>query len=81
MVTSRTPMPEADVRRIAVPVLVAAGSDDTMAGAAEALTALLPEGEPLTIPGRDHMRSTGDPRFKAAALDFLARHDYVRPDP
>jgi pimeloyl-ACP methyl ester carboxylesterase len=77
MVTSRTPMPEADVRQITVPVLVATGSDDAMAGPADALAAILPMGEAFTIPGRDHMRSTGDPKFKAAALDFLARHDYA----
>ena len=77
MVTSRTPMPRADVRRIDVPVLVATGSDDTMAGAAHALAEILPQGEAFTIPGRDHMRSTGDPTFKEAALAFLARRGYV----
>lgn len=74
MATSRSPMNEADVRRIDVPVLVVAGSDDTMAGPPEALADLLPRGQAFTIPGRDHMRSTGDPNFKAAALDFLAGH-------
>lgn len=77
MVTSRAPMPEADVRRIGMPILVATGSEDTMAGPAEALSVLLPRGEAVTIPNRDHMRSTGDPAFKAAALDFLARHGYA----
>ena len=57
MVTSREPMPEADVRRIAVPVLVAVGSEDDMAGAAEPLAALLPQGEAFTIPEpRPHAR-------------------------
>lgn len=77
MVTSRTRMPEPDVRRIAVPVLVATGSEDAMAGAAQPLADLLPQGEAFTIPKRDHMRATGDPAFKAAALAFLARHNYV----
>ena len=77
MVTSRTPMPEADVRRIDVPVLVATGSDDVMAGEAGALAEILPQGEAFTIPNRDHMRSTGDPKFKAAALAYLARRDYL----
>lgn len=76
MVTSRNAMEEADVRRIAMPTLVATGSDDVMAGPAETLAALLPRGEAFTIPGRDHMRATGDPKFKAAALNFLARHAY-----
>lgn len=74
MVSSREPMSEAQVRAITVPVLVAVGSDDEMAGPPEALTALLQHGEAFTIPRRDHMRSTGDPKFKAAALEFLARH-------
>jgi pimeloyl-ACP methyl ester carboxylesterase len=77
MVTSRTPMPEAEVRRIAVPVLVAVGSEDAMAGGPEPLAALLPKGEAFTIPKRDHMRATGDPAFKTAALSFLDRHGYV----
>ena len=74
MVNSREPMREADVRRIEAPVLVAVGSEDDMAGSAQALAALLPQGEAFTIERRDHMRATGDKQFKAAALDFLARH-------
>jgi len=74
MVNSREPMREADVRRIGQPTLVAVGSEDEMAGSADGLAALLPHGEPFTIERRDHMRATGDKQFKAAALDFLARH-------
>ena len=74
MINSREPMREADVRRIAVPVLVAVGADDDMAGSAEGLAGLLPHGEALTIPRRDHMRATGDPVFKAGTLDFFRRH-------
>ncbi|MGV8955642.1 MAG: alpha/beta fold hydrolase [Cypionkella sp.] len=74
METSREPMARADVRRIAVPVLVAVGDADEMAGPPEALAELLPQGEAFVIPKRDHMRSTGDPKFKAAALAFLERN-------
>lgn len=74
MVSSREPMSEAQVRQIAGPVLVAVGADDDMAGAPEPLAALLPQGEAFTIPRRDHMRATGDPTFKQAALAFLERH-------
>ncbi len=74
MVNSREPMRRADIARINVPTLVAVGETDTMAGAPDALAALLPQGEAFVIPRRDHMRATGDPAFKAAALDFLARH-------
>jgi pimeloyl-ACP methyl ester carboxylesterase len=74
MVSSREQMTEAQVRAISVPVLVAVGSEDEMAGPPEALAALLQRGEAFTIERRDHMRATGDPQFKAAALEFLARH-------
>jgi pimeloyl-ACP methyl ester carboxylesterase len=76
METSREPMPEEDVKRIEVPVLVATGSDDVMVGPPEPLADLLPNGEAFTIPNRDHMRATGDREFKKAALEFLMRCDY-----
>jgi pimeloyl-ACP methyl ester carboxylesterase len=72
MINSREPMREADVRRIEAPVLVAVGADDEMAGSPETLAGLLPHGKAFIIPRRDHMRATGDPEFKAAALEFLA---------
>jgi pimeloyl-ACP methyl ester carboxylesterase len=74
MITSREPMPVTEIRKIAVPSLIAVGSEDTMAGSAEELAGLLTHGEAFTIPRRDHMRATGDKAFKAAALAFLARH-------
>jgi pimeloyl-ACP methyl ester carboxylesterase len=74
MVNSREPMKEAEVRDIHGPTLVATGENDEMAGSAEPLAALLPAGEAFTIARRDHLRATGDPQFKRAALEFLARH-------
>lgn len=74
MIHSREPMAEADVRRIDVPVLVANGADDDMAGPAEVLASLLPKGQAFTIERRDHLRATGDPQFKKAALSFLAEN-------
>jgi pimeloyl-ACP methyl ester carboxylesterase len=79
METSREPMARADVRRINVPVLVAVGEADAMAGAPGPLAELLPQGEAFTIPKRDHMRATGDKAFKAAALAFLERTFPVLP--
>lgn len=73
METSRQPMARADVRRIEVPVLVAVGETDEMAGPPGPLAELLPHGEAIIIPRRDHMRATGDAKFKAAALEFLSR--------
>src|SRR5690606_10603683 len=64
METSRQPMARADVRRIEVPVLVAVGEADEMAGPPEQLAELLPAGEAFVIPRRDHMRATGDTKFK-----------------
>lgn len=74
MATSRAPMQEAEVRSIAVPVLVVVGENDTMVGAADDLAALIPGAQAVTIPRRDHMLTTGDPVFKQATLAFLARH-------
>ena len=71
METSRQPMARADVRRINVPLLVAVGEADEMAGSPEPLAELIPGAIAYVIPKRDHMRATGDKAFKAAALDFL----------
>lgn len=73
METSRQPMARADVRRIDIPVLVAVGEADEMAGPPDQLAELLPKGEAFLIPRRDHMRATGDAKFKEAALAFLGR--------
>lgn len=74
MIASREPMAVDDVRRISVPVLVAVGETDDMAGPPQALADLLPDAEALVIPKRNHMLATGDRVFKSAALEFLKRH-------
>lgn len=56
---------------IAVPVLVAVGSEDVIGGSGAALAELIPGAQFLEITGRDHMKVVGDPRFKKGALDFL----------
>jgi pimeloyl-ACP methyl ester carboxylesterase len=56
---------------IAVPVLVALGSNDATAGSGPELAALMPKGQFLEIPGRDHMLATGDKAFKEGAIAFL----------
>jgi pimeloyl-ACP methyl ester carboxylesterase len=55
-----------------MPVLLAVGSNDRIAGPPEALGALLPNAKVLVIPGRDHMLAVGDRVFKAAVVEFLA---------
>ena len=68
---SRQTLSRAEVERIAVPLLVAVGSNDAVAGSAENLAALIPGARALTIPNRDHMLAVGDKVFKAGVLDFL----------
>jgi pimeloyl-ACP methyl ester carboxylesterase len=70
---SRQTLTAAEVATIAMPALVAVGEKDTVAGSAEELAAMLPAGEALAIPGRDHMLAVGDRVFKDGVLDFLGR--------
>jgi pimeloyl-ACP methyl ester carboxylesterase len=70
---ARGRLARADMHRISVPVLVAVGSEDTNAGSAKGLAALMPRAEAFEIPGRDHMKAVGDRAHKAAVLAFLAR--------
>lgn len=70
---SRKLMRRDEAARIAVPVLVAVGTTDEVAGSASALAALIPSAEVLDIPNRDHMRAVGDKVYKAGVLDFLSR--------
>jgi pimeloyl-ACP methyl ester carboxylesterase len=64
----------AEVATIRAPTLVAVGTKDDVAGSPHRLAALIPGAEVLEIEGRDHMLATGDRRYKAGVLDFLARH-------
>jgi pimeloyl-ACP methyl ester carboxylesterase len=68
---SRQTLTPAQIATIRVPALVAAGSLDAIAGSAPALAALLPAGQALEIPGRDHMTAVGDKLFKQGVLRFL----------
>jgi pimeloyl-ACP methyl ester carboxylesterase len=70
---SRQTLSATEVGRIAVPVLVAVGEHDPIAGSPEALAALIPGAKALVIPGRDHMLAVGDRVFKSAVLEFLAQ--------
>jgi pimeloyl-ACP methyl ester carboxylesterase len=69
---SRQTLAREEVARIAVPVLIAVGTHDRVAGSALALAALIPGARALDIPGRDHMLAVGDRVFKTAVLEFLA---------
>jgi len=69
---SRQSMSPADAARIAVPMLIAVGTRDKIAGSAHALAALVPGARAVDIPDRDHMLAVGDRVFKEAVLGFLA---------
>jgi pimeloyl-ACP methyl ester carboxylesterase len=62
-----------ELGKIGVPVLVAVGSEDVIAGSGLELATLIPNAQFLDISGRDHMKSVGDSRFKQGVLDFLTR--------
>lgn len=69
--TSRDELTEAEVGRIAQPVLIGVGTEDDIAGPPEPLAAMLPNAVVFAIEGRDHMLSVGDRRFKQKVLEFL----------
>jgi pimeloyl-ACP methyl ester carboxylesterase len=70
---SRQTLSRDELERLTMPLLVAAGSKDQIAGSPERLAALVPSAQALVIPGRDHMLAVGDKVFKAGVLEFLAQ--------
>ncbi len=70
---SRRKVPEEEVAKIAAPALVAIGTKDDLSGSPEQLVALLPRGEYLAIPERDHMRAVGDKVYMEGVVRFLER--------
>lgn len=68
---TRQTLDREQVGSIQVPVLVAVGTKDDVAGSAHELAALMPDAQALDIPGRDHMLAVGDKVYKQGVLDFL----------
>jgi pimeloyl-ACP methyl ester carboxylesterase len=68
---SRQVMSRAEVGGIRVPVLVAVGTKDLIAGNGHELAAIIPGARTLDIPDRDHMLAVGDKVYKAGVIDFL----------
>jgi pimeloyl-ACP methyl ester carboxylesterase len=68
---SRQVLSRAQAAALPMPVLVAVGTRDDVAGSAQALAALIPGARALDIPNRDHMLAVGDRVFKAAVIAFL----------
>ena len=69
---SRQMLSRDQVAAIRVPVLIAVGTKDLIAGSAHELAALIPGARMLDIPDRDHMLAVGDKVFKQGVLKFLA---------
>jgi pimeloyl-ACP methyl ester carboxylesterase len=70
---SRGLMSRQEAARISLPVLIAVGTSDEIAGSALALGEIIAGSEVLDIPNRDHMRAVGDKVYKAGVADFLSR--------
>ena len=69
---SRRLMTGEEAAGIAVPVLIAVGTADEIAGSARALGKIIPDSQVLDIPNRDHMRAVGDKVYKTGVLEFLS---------
>jgi pimeloyl-ACP methyl ester carboxylesterase len=61
-----------ELAKIDLPVLVAVGTKDEVAGNPGRLGRLFPNAHMLPIRDRDHNRAVGDAQFKRGALEFLA---------
>src|SRR3979490_2910574 len=72
---SRRLMTADEAAGIRVPVLIAVGTADEIAGSAQALGKIIPGAQVLDIPNRDHMRAVGDKVYKTGVVDFLSRRE------
>jgi pimeloyl-ACP methyl ester carboxylesterase len=70
---SRRSITRDEAAGIKVPVLIAVGTKDEIAGSAAALAKIIAGAKVLDIPNRDHMRAVGDKVYKTGVLDFLSR--------
>jgi pimeloyl-ACP methyl ester carboxylesterase len=70
---SRLLMTIEEAAAITVPVLIAVGTRDEIAGSARALGEIISGACVLDIPNRDHMRAVGDKVYKTGVLEFLSR--------
>lgn len=68
---SRKELSAADLQRLTQRALIGVGTRDDLAGSADDLAELLPNGTAFEIEGRDHMLAVGDRTFKARVLQFL----------
>ncbi len=59
-----------------LPVMVLIGEGDTLVGSSEKLADAIPGATLVKVPG-DHLTAVGQPRFRQAIVDFLARQSPV----
>jgi pimeloyl-ACP methyl ester carboxylesterase len=69
---SRRLMTREEAADITVPVLIAVGTTDEIAGSAAELAEVIPGSQVLDIPDRDHMRAVGDKVYKSGVIEFLS---------
>ena len=70
----RAPRPKVELAALAelpMPVMVAAGEKDSVAGPVDELARIMPHGQVLVLPRRDHMSAVGDRTFKERVVEFL----------
>ena len=70
---SRRLMSRDEAAAITVPLLIAVGTKDDIAGSAHELAKIIPGSEVLDIPDRDHMRAVGDKVYKEGVLAWLSK--------
>lgn len=68
---AREPMSVREAGQIEIPVLIAVGTKDDVAGDPHQLAALFRAARAVDIPGRDHNRAVGDKVYKDSVLEFL----------
>jgi pimeloyl-ACP methyl ester carboxylesterase len=66
-------MTREEAASLSLPLLIAVGTTDPIAGSAHELAGIIKGAEVLDIPGRDHMKAVGDRTYKAGVIDFLSR--------
>jgi pimeloyl-ACP methyl ester carboxylesterase len=68
---ARQVLSETEAGEIDLPVLIAVGTKDDVAGDPHELAALFRRARAVDIPGRDHNRAVGDKVYKDSVLEFL----------
>lgn len=71
MRSPRAPLDPQALSALSMPILIAIGTRDTIAGPIGDLARFIPQAELFDIPDRDHMRAVGDAAYKERVLAFL----------